>query len=102
VAEKVRLIKEALKRGPVCISVYAWVQEESGKYYQAGTDNHWTCCYGYNDDGWKIFDSYDNTFKLYSFDADIAMAKLYWVSSKGVVKRDNWIVDLLKRLMFLR
>lgn len=82
-SEKVRLIKEALKRSPVGMSVYAWgPQNENGVYQKMGVSNHWVCCYGYNDLGWKVFDSYDNTHKLYSFDADIEMAKLYYILPK--------------------
>lgn len=77
--EKIRLIKEALKRSPVCVSVYAWAADENNVYYKAGQENHWTCIYGYNQHGWKIFDSYTNSYKLYSFDADITYAKLGWL-----------------------
>jgi hypothetical protein len=97
--EKVKLIKEALKRSPVGLSVFAWSCDDEGVYQQVGSDNHWCCCYGYRDDirAWKIFDSYTNSYKLYSFDADIAMAKLYWLTKK-VYNKEYWFIDLFKRL----
>lgn len=95
--EKIRLIKEALKRGPVGASVYAWSCDDDGVYQQVGTDNHWICIYGWNDHGWKVFDSYTNSYKLYSFDADIAMAKLYWLKKRPVDK-GYWFMDLFKRI----
>jgi len=99
IEEKIKLIKEALKRSPVGISVYAWDSDENGIYQKRGQDNHWVCCYGYRDDikVWKIFDSYTNTYKLYSFDANISMAKLFWIKKKPLVK-ENWYIDLIKRL----
>jgi hypothetical protein len=95
--EKVKLIKEALKRSPVGISVFAWSCDDEGIYQQVAQPNHWGCCYGWNNHGWKIFDSYTNSYKLYSFDADIAMAKLYWLK-KRPVNKEYWFVDLFKRL----
>jgi hypothetical protein len=101
VEEKVKNIKEALKRSPVCISVYAWEKNEDGVYIQSSQDTHWTMCYGWTDKGWKVFDSYDNTHKIYSFDANIAMAKLYWINKKEYNK-EYWFVDLFKRLFNLK
>jgi hypothetical protein len=80
------IIKAALKRSPVAISVYAWVMGENGVYIkpQGKASVHWVTCYGFDDvkRAWKIFDSYDNTHKLYSMDSDIEMAKLYWLNKK--------------------
>jgi len=98
VAEKVRLLKEALKRSPVGASVYAWNCDANGIYQKSGEDNHWVCIYGWNDHGWKIFDSYTNSYKLYSFDADISMAKLYWLS-KAPSEVDNWDIAILKSMV---
>jgi len=97
--EKIKMMKEALKRGPVAISVYAWATDENGISYKAGPENHWVMCYGFRDDirVWKLFDTYDNCYKLYSFDSDITQAKVYWLKKK-VYNKEYWFVDLFKRL----
>jgi hypothetical protein len=94
--EKHKLISEALKRSPVGISVYAWgQQDENGVYHQDGQDNHFVCCYSLDEKGnYKIFDSYDNSHKIYSFDANISMAKLYWIAKKNGIKK-GWFEVLL-------
>jgi hypothetical protein len=97
---KILLIKEALKRSPVGISVYAWSCDDEGVYQQVAQPNHWVCCYGWNDHGWKIFDSYTNSYKLYSFDADIVMAKLYWLK-KRVVNKEYWFIQIAKNVLLL-
>lgn len=82
--DSVPLMKAALKRSPLGISVAAWYTNNGSDdvYVKpiGTTENHWVTCYGWDDvkRAWKIFDSYDNTHKLYSFDADISMAKMYW------------------------
>jgi len=98
--QKIQLIKEALKRSPVGMSVYSWSSPEDGVYQKQGQDNHWVCCYGYTDKGWKIFDSYDNSQKIYSFNANISMAKLYWISKKNGIKK-GWfeiLLDFIKNI----
>lgn len=75
--EKKVLIMEALKYSPVSVSVTAW-NEQDGIFVDLNLpNNHWCVCYGYNDLGWKIFDSYDQTEKIYSFSSNIEMSKKY-------------------------
>lgn len=80
--QRIAKIKEALKRSPVGLSVFAWSEGPNNIYQKLGGSNHWVCCYGYTDNAWKIFDSYDNTHKLYSMASDIEMAKLYWIAKQ--------------------
>ena len=91
-------IKTALKFSPLGFSVYAWVDEEGVFYKPRGaTDNHWCVCYGWvvGEDGktyWRIFDSYDNSHKLY---ADLPMiVKRFEITKKDVKKGKSWS-DLL-------
>lgn len=75
-------LKDALKYSPLLISVYAWVEDPKrpGIYYKpAGAqDNHATVCYGYEDNQyWKIFDTYDSTFKKVAWDALPLQAKRF-------------------------
>lgn len=75
--QKHEAITLALKFSPVSVSVTAW-NEQDGVYVDLGLpNNHWCVCYGYNELGWKIFDSYDQTEKIYSFTSNIEMAKKY-------------------------
>lgn len=90
-------IKEALKFSPLGVSVSAW-QEKDGVYFDGGLpNNHWCVCYGWTDKGWKIFDSYDHSKKIYSFDAEISFAKRYKLEKKTFLpeKKGNWLTDLI-------
>lgn len=87
-------MKEALKYSPLGISVYAWASRD-GIYQQLGQDNHWVLCYGWDEKGWKVFDSYDSSHKIYSFDAQISRVKSYVISNK---EPRFWLLELIKRL----
>lgn len=82
-------ILDALQFSPVAISVSAWVRD-NGIYKQFGADNHFTLCYGFNKqkDAYKVFDSYDDTFKLYDANAKIAVAKGFYVAKRK--ERKPW------------
>ena len=94
-------IKEALKYSPLGVSVSAW-QEENGIYFDGGRpNNHWCCAFGWTDKGWKIFDSYNHSIKIYSFDSEISFAKRYKLEKKTFYpeKETNWLIDLIKSLL---
>ncbi len=93
VKEKVALIKESLTRSSVGISVSAW-NLVNGIYQKFGQSNHWVCIYGYTDTAWKVYDSYENTHKLYDINADIEMAKSYSLNKKEVKKKKSWLTNL--------
>lgn len=73
--EKIHNMKVALKYAPLAFEVYAWATDDRGVYVKLGQANHWVCCYGYTDLGWKIYDSYDKSHKIYSFENDINFCK---------------------------
>ena len=79
-------IKYALTLSPVCFAVYAWQQNDKGHFYKTKgqEDTHWVICYGFNDvlEVWKIYDSYDNTLKLYTYDSEIETIKRYYIEEK--------------------
>jgi hypothetical protein len=76
-AEKNKIIKENLKYTPVAISVTAWF-EANGVFVDNGLPNtHWCVCYGYTNKGWKVFDSYNQSHKIVSFNHKIEVAKGY-------------------------
>lgn len=108
--QRVTLIKEALQFSPVGVSVTAWFQNADGIYVDEGQPNtHWCECYGFDDESqaWKIFDSYDQSNKLYAYSASIELAVRYALtglsapSSPGEVVKKNeyWFVTLIKNIL---
>lgn len=94
---RISAIKEALKYSPLGVSVSAW-QEEGGVYVDGGRPNNHLCvCFGWTDNGWKIFDSYNHSIKIYSYDSEISFAKRYKLEKKTFYpeKQGNWLVDLI-------
>ena len=83
---KIELIKEALKRSPLGISVYAWLYDNAKECYvkpKGVQDNHWVCLYGYEDGKyWLIFDQYDSTHKNLAWDFDFSCAKKYYLAKR--------------------
>ena len=73
--ERTKLMKEALRYSPLGVSVTAWYLE-NGLYVDKGQPNsHWCVLYGWNDKGWLIFDSYDQSTKTLSYDHKIQVCK---------------------------
>jgi len=84
------LLKQALKRSPLGISVYAWKKKGDIYVKDDQLDNHWCCLYGYVDgEYFKVFDHYDNTFK-----------KLDWDYRFGFCKRYSLGLNLEKQMNF--
>jgi hypothetical protein len=90
--EQTRILKENLRYSPLGISVTAWY-EKDGVYIDGGApNNHWCVLYGWTDRGWKVFDSYDHSEKIVSFDHNIRFAKRFHI---GVApKQKAWPIDL--------
>jgi hypothetical protein len=78
--EKQMKMIEALRYSPLCASVYAWEQNESGFYIKSGDDNHWTVIFGY-ELGKRCYclDTYDQSIKSLEWDYDFGCAKRYHV-----------------------
>lgn len=95
--QRKKKIREALKYSPLGVSVTAWI-EEDGVYIDDGRPNtHWTVIYGEADNGWKVFDSYDHSNKILSFDHDIRFCKRYFLGDKPMTTEVG--IDLLKRII---
>lgn len=78
--DKINRMLEALQYSPLGVSVTAWFEGEDGIYRDEGRPNcHWCVCFGYDAEkrAWKIFDSYDQSVKLYSWDSEISFCKRY-------------------------
>lgn len=89
-------IREALKYSPLGISVSAWTKKGNVYVDNGVQNNHWTMLYGEDKNGWKVFDSYDNTHKILSFDHNIQFAKGY-----HLVLKEAEQVSLIKKLLSL-
>lgn len=87
-------MKKALQSSPLCVSVSAWYRDGDVYVDNGKPNNHWCVCFGWNDKGWKIFDSYDHSVKIYSFDSLISFCKS--ISVVPVKKRT--FIDFLKEL----
>lgn len=104
---KIAKMKECLTYSPLGISVTAWL-EKGGVYVDDGQANtHWTVCYGWNDKGWKVFDSYAPYLKIVSFDHHIERSKRYLLEVKTpqltlmqtLLQKLNDLLNLYKKLL---
>lgn len=100
--ERISKMKEALRYSPLGVSVTAWNKGNDGVYVDKGQPNtHWTVCYGWDDNkgAWKIFDSYDQSLKLYSYDSQIDCAKRFLLAPstrKAQLSILQQIINLLR------
>lgn len=78
--EKRAAIQDALTKGTVCVSVYAW--NHNGTYYvkpEGARDNHWIWLMSANGDKpYRILDSYDSYIKDLDPLFNFSMAKVYF------------------------
>jgi len=96
--ERTKRMKEALQYSPLGVSVTAWNQT-NGVYVDGGQpNNHWTAVYGWNDQGWKCFDSYDSTLKILSYDHKIEVVKRYLLSPSTRKERLSMLAKILELL----
>lgn len=100
--ERIEKIREALKYSPLGVSVTAWY-EENGVYVDKGKPNcHWCVLGEETDKGWMIFDSYDQSTKILSFDHNIECAKRYHLTASPELEGTlTKLIRLLKELLGL-
>lgn len=90
--ERAKRIRECLRYSPLGVSVTAWIKE-GDVYVDKGQPNtHWCMLYGESEKGWLIFDSYDQSHKVISFDHNIQICKRYMLFKKEI--KPNWLLDL--------
>lgn len=88
-------IKELLVYSPIAVSVTAWFLKD-GVYVDNGLpNNHWCVIFGYTDKGWKVFDSYDHSVKILSFNHKIEYAKRYYLTNRSTEK-----LGLIDRIIY--
>lgn len=93
------VLKEALKRSPIGISVWAWSYDpQTGYYVNPGKEqsNHWVMLYGYVDGQyWKIYDHYNNDKKKLCWNYPFGHAKKYYLAKRppAVVTQVDGTID---------
>ncbi len=97
-------LKEALKRSPVAIAVYAWA-EKDGVYIRQGEDTHLTLLENVKDNGeLEIFDSYSPAQKTLSKDFPIYVAMRIHIEPNRTPQQISifqQILNLLKKILTL-
>ena len=94
VPSTIEAIKEALTYSPLGVSVAAWIPNGDVYFKPEGArDNHWCVAYGWTEKNGrfllKIFDSYDNTTKLY--DGMPLIIKRYHLAKKTSKPKLTWL-----------
>lgn len=102
-SERTQKIREALRYSPLGVSVTAWF-EEDGVYVDMGEPNtHWCLLVEETEKGWLIFDSYDQSQKIISFEHNIQFCKRFLLTPKVVAKPSrfwslvNWFMSLMRK-----
>lgn len=96
---KYKKLKDSLKKGPVCVSVYAWV-EIDGLYVkpEGASDTHLTEITYVDSDGCAYTrDTYDPYEKKIAPNTNFDFA-IQWFVKKRTTKQTNWFIRLIKRL----
>lgn len=99
---KYAYLREALTKGPVCVSVRAWAKDKDGNYYKnQHNDNHWCQLLRFDGDYPIIGDSYAPFEKKLAKDYDFGFAKVYYLNTKTVDVRSIYqkIIDLLLQVI---
>lgn len=101
---RTKLMKEYLCYSPLGVAVTAW-HEENGVYVDLGKRNtHFTVCHGWNTKGWKVFDTYDHSLKIVSFDHNMEVCKRYYLEPSTRLPQISLIeriLNLMKSLLFI-
>lgn len=88
--EKRERLKEALKRGPVCVSVYAWTKK--GKYYinPLKRHNHWVLAVRFDGNRLVIHDQYSPFLKTLDTSHEVSAAKVYFLKRREDTDPGFW------------
>lgn len=106
VVTRLALLKEALTKGTVAVSVDAWWKNDQGLFYSPqGVQNaHWVHVYKVDDTGIYVFDSYNdvvtnNNVKKLTLDHNIQFAKVYFFTKP--TQEQNWLIALIQSMLAL-
>ena len=96
--ERLAKIREALQYSPIAVSVTAWI-EENGVYVDNGQPNtHLTMLYAIGEKGYMIFDSYDSSIKVLSFDHNIQIAKRFHLEKSNKLQQVSLLQKIISKL----
>lgn len=91
--EKHALIREGLKRGPVCVSVKAWRRKGTRYTKKRGEkDTHWTTALRYEGPHLRIHDTYEPFEKELDELYDCNVAMVFFLKRKTEVRRSFWSI----------
>jgi hypothetical protein len=104
--EKEAKLKEALTKGAVCVSVFAWRKNSQGLYSKQITgqaDNHWTGLMRYDDKNPICGDSYPPYEKKLAPGYNFDYAMIYYVDEPNVqtIGKLQQLLTALKQLLAL-
>jgi len=101
--EKHQRLKQAIKRGPIAVSVYAW-DEEGGEYVKTGDDNHLVFLLRYDGHNPVISDQYppfEKTLAPY-YDFGSAIIVFMRENRTGILPKDRPLaIRIIKQLITL-
>lgn len=103
-------LKEALKRSPVGVAVFAWATNNKGEYVKLGSPNHWCVLVAYDElDRPIVWDSYDVGLKILEKGYELEYAQIYKLSKKEIEEKKsflkvmhNWLLTLLNKLGIIK
>jgi len=92
-------LKEALKRSPVGVAVYAWSENEKGEYVKLGDPNHWCVLVAFDEQNRAVvWDSYDSGLKTLAKDHSLGFPQIYMLNRKKKVIKKSWWSLLLETI----
>ncbi len=96
---RIYLLKDALRKGTVSVSVDAWYKNAEGKYYSptGSINTHWTNVDFIDEQGIHVDDSYEPTGKILTLDHNIQYAKVYFLTKP--TDEQNWFVARITALL---
>ena len=102
---KQALLKAAMTRGPVCVSMYAWNDPINSIYHKepGQQDEHWIFLADYVDGQyWIAHDQYEPFIKKIAWDTDFETAEVYFLqtNASGIAPNDRTIFSALLRAAF--
>ena len=92
-------IKEALKRSPVSVAVYAWAQNDKGEYIRLGPSGHYVVLVAYDEqDRPIIFDSYESGIKTLEKNYNLEFPQIYVLKKKEEKPKESFWQKLLEAI----
>ena len=101
-SNNLEIIKDALRRSPLVIPLYAWgVPDTKGVYQRTNKKrNHFVVLYGYKDgEYWKVFDTYNRVYKKVAWNYNIGSKMKFDINLKNFMPNkfdNNTLINLVE------